>query len=54
MLLLGGWKCMDRIASVVFDTTAINTGHVTAACLSLQMKLGRPLRWSACHKLIVC
>ena len=45
---------MDRIASVVFDTTAINTGQVTAACVSLQMKLGCPLLWSAYHKLIVC
>ena len=51
-LLLDRWKCMDRIASVVFDTTANNFGHVTAACVSLQM--GRPHLWSACHKLIVC
>ena len=53
-LLLDGWKCVDRIASVVFDITAIDTGHLTAACLSLQIKLGRALLWSACHKLIVC
>ena len=45
---------MDRTASVVFDTTAINTGHVTAACVSLQIKLGYLLFCSACLKLIVC
>ena len=45
---------MDRIAIMVIDTTAINTGHVTAACVSLQIKLSCPLLWSACHKLIVC
>ena len=50
MLLLDKWKCTNQIASMVFDTTATNTGHVTAACVSLQMKLGCPLFWSACRK----
>jgi len=36
MLLLDKWYCIDEIA---IDTTAANTGHVTAACVSLQMKL---------------
>ena len=44
---------MDRIVCVVIDTTAIHIGHVTAACVSLQLKLGRPFLWSARPKLIV-
>ena len=40
VLLLDKWKCRDQIASMVFDTTASNTGHITAARVSLQMKLG--------------
>jgi hypothetical protein len=34
MLLLDKWKCSEQIASVVFDTTASNTGQVTAGCVS--------------------
>ena len=34
---------------MTFDTTASNTGHVTAACVSIQKRLGRALLWSACR-----
>ena len=31
------------------DTTSVNTGHVTAACICMQEKLQRPLLWCACR-----
>ena len=34
---------------MVFDTTASNTGHVSAACVSIQQLLDRPLLWSGCR-----
>lgn len=34
---------------MTFDTTASNTGHVSAACISLQQRMGRALLWSACR-----
>ena len=41
------WLCSDCIQTMVFDTTSSNTGHVTAACISIQEKLDRPLFWCA-------
>jgi len=35
---------------MTFDTTASNTGSVTAACVSIQQKLGKTLLWSACRR----
>ena len=32
-----------------FDTTSSNTGHVTAACVTIQQQLGRALLWCACR-----
>lgn len=49
MELLKLWDCQKSIVSMVFDTTASNTGHVTAACVCLQQALGRPLLWAACR-----
>lgn len=49
MSLLNSWGCADNIVNMVFDTTASNTGHVTAACVSIQQALGRALLWSACR-----
>ena len=49
MELLKLWDCQNSIVSMVFDTTASNTGHVTAACVCLQQALGRPLLWAACR-----
>ena len=49
MKLLDQWNCKQNVAGLAFDTTASNTGHKTAACVSLQKKLGRPLLWFACR-----
>ena len=42
------WNCKDSIASMCFDTTSSNTGHLTAACVAIQEKLGLALLWYAC------
>ena len=34
---------------MVFDTTATNTGHKTAGCVTIQEMLERPLLWFACR-----
>ena len=34
--LLEKWKCADNIVNLVFDKTASNTGHISAACGSFQ------------------
>ena len=36
---------------MIFDTIAraANTGHLTAACITIQQSLGRPLLWSGCR-----
>jgi hypothetical protein len=47
--LLSSWNCSDNIVNMTFDTTASNTGHVTAACVTVQKQLGRALLWSACR-----
>ena len=47
--LLNQWNCADTIVSMCFDTTASNTGPLTAACVTIQLKLGRALLWSACR-----
>ena len=47
--LLDSWGCTDCVAGMVFDTTNSNTGAVSAACISIQTALGRPLLWCACR-----
>ena len=47
--LLRSWQCSDSIVNMAFDTTGSNTGHVTAACVTIQMRLGRALLWSGCR-----
>lgn len=49
MELLNLWNCADAVVNMVFDTTASNTGHVSAACVTLQKATGRALLWSACR-----
>lgn len=49
MELLDSWHCRDSIVNMVFDTTAANTGHVTAACVTIQQHLNRALLWSGCR-----
>ena len=36
--LLSSWQCSESIVNMTFDTTASNTGHVTAACASIEKK----------------
>ena len=48
--LLQEWECEECVVSMVFDTTASNTGAITAACVSIQGELGRPLLWTPCRK----
>lgn len=47
--LLSSWKCGGSVVNMTFDTTASNTGHMTAACVTIQQRLGRALLWSACR-----
>ena len=47
--LIKEWDCEDCLSGMVFDTTSSNTGCKTAACVTLQMKLNRPLLWYACR-----
>jgi len=47
--LLTSWHCADSIVNMTFDTTASNTGSVTAACVTIQQQLCRALLWSACR-----
>ena len=47
--LVDQWKCRSNISAMVFDTTAANTGHLTAGCICIQEKLGRALLWCACR-----
>ena len=37
--LLVQWGCFNCIRTMVFHTTASNTGHITAACIAVQQKL---------------
>ena len=46
--LLEEWDCVKNVKCMVFDTTSANTGHVTAACVSIQEKLDRCLFWCGC------
>ncbi len=47
--LLQDWCCADQVVNMAFDTTASNTGHLTAACIAIQLSLGRPVLWSGCR-----
>ena len=46
---LESWNCKQSIVSLCFDTTAATTGHVTAACVTIQSKLDRALLWCVCR-----
>ena len=43
------WNYKDSIASICFHTTSANRGHLTAARVAIQEKLGRGLLWCACQ-----
>ena len=47
--VLTSWNCEESIVNLVFDTTASNTGHISAACATLQQYLDRALLWSGCR-----
>ena len=47
--LIEEWNGSENIVNMVFDTTASNTGHLTAACVCIQEQLGRALLWSGCR-----
>lgn len=46
--LLSSWK-YDSVVNITFDSTASNTGHVTAAGFTIQQQLSKSLLLSACH-----
>ena len=48
--LLKEWKIQDLVATMIFDTTATNTGVHTGACKRIQELFERPLLWCACRK----
>ena len=43
------WDCAKSLRGMVFDTTSSNTGAQTAASVSLQNALSKPLLWFACR-----
>ena len=47
--LLQKWGCSDNVVAMAFDTTAANTGHLTAACVAIQDELQRALLWLGCR-----
>lgn len=47
--LLKQWNCSNSIVNMTFDTTASNTGHLSASCVAIQEKLKRALLWSSCR-----
>ncbi len=47
--LLQDWCYTDQVVNMASDTTASNTGRLTAACIAIQLSLGRPLLWSGCR-----
>ncbi|XP_053180548.1 uncharacterized protein LOC128364085 [Scomber japonicus] len=46
--LLQDWCCTDQVVNMAFDTTPSNTGHLTEACIAIQLSMGR-LLWSGCR-----
>ena len=48
--LLDDWS-VDKscIKFMSFDTTSANTGHLTAACIKLQIDTGKAMLWAACR-----
>ena len=47
--LLDQWQCKDNVKCMVFDTTSVNTGAISAGCISLQTSLNKKLLWLACR-----
>ena len=49
MQLLQTWNCNGSVINMTFDTTPSNTGQVSDACVSLQLRIGLDLLWFAYH-----
>ena len=49
LVLLNSWHCTESIVNMTFDTTTSNTGHVSAACVTIQQRLDKALLWSGCR-----
>ena len=47
--LLDEWECTRTVVGVVLDTTSLNTGAITAGCVSVQSALEKNLLWLACR-----
>ena len=47
--LLKIWDCEKSLCGMVFDTTTLNTGAQTAACVALQNVVSKLLLWFACR-----
>ena len=47
--LLESWNCQENVVNLTFDTTASNTGHISAACVTIQQRLNKALLWSGCR-----
>ena len=47
--LLVEWRLVDRVKAMCFNTTASNTGHRNGACVLLEQKLNKDMRYLACH-----
>jgi hypothetical protein len=43
------WNLADNIAAMSFNTTSVNTGHLSGVCARLEAMLGRDLLWLACR-----
>ena len=44
------WKVKQQLVGMVFDTTASNSGEHTGACRYLEVWVGHPILWLACHR----
>ena len=42
------WGLQDNINTIVFHTTAINTGRINGTCTVIENLLRKPLVWLAC------
>ena len=47
------WDCQNSLAGMVFDTTSLNTGAQTVACVALQNTISKSLLWFTCRHHVV-
>ncbi|ESO04784.1 hypothetical protein HELRODRAFT_172457 [Helobdella robusta] len=46
---LGKWGALDKIQAMYFDTTAVNTGRIIGACVSLVQLMEKKLLYLPCR-----